>query len=233
MIYAMSDIHGKYDRYIAMLEKIKFSDEDSLFILGDVVDRGEDPIKVLKDMMERPNVFPIMGNHDLLALQVLRKLSVEITAENYDCQINSDDMQMLIDWMNEGGAPTIEQFRRLPVEECEDILNYIAEFSMYDTIDVGEKTFILVHAGLGNFRPDKKLSEYTQYELMMMRTDPFAVYFEDESVFIVSGHTPTYYFSGKSEILITESSICIDCGACFSHGKLACICLDTMEEFYV
>ena len=32
MIYAMSDIHGKYDRYIAMLEKIKFSDACPVFV---------------------------------------------------------------------------------------------------------------------------------------------------------------------------------------------------------
>ena len=40
MLYVMSDIHGEYERYLAMLEQIAFSQDDTLFVLGDVVDRG-------------------------------------------------------------------------------------------------------------------------------------------------------------------------------------------------
>ena len=36
MTYAMSDLHGESGRYQAMLERIRFSPEDALFILGDV-----------------------------------------------------------------------------------------------------------------------------------------------------------------------------------------------------
>ena len=36
MTYVMSDLHGMYDRFIAMLEKIDFSDSDELFIIGAV-----------------------------------------------------------------------------------------------------------------------------------------------------------------------------------------------------
>ena len=61
MIYAMSDLHGCYDLYIKMLDKINFSDEDTLYILGDVTDRGEDGIKILQDMMKRKNGGVIIG----------------------------------------------------------------------------------------------------------------------------------------------------------------------------
>ena len=47
MIYAMSDLHGCYDKYIKMPEKINFGDDDTLYILGDIVDRGPDGIKIL------------------------------------------------------------------------------------------------------------------------------------------------------------------------------------------
>lgn len=40
MRYLVSDIHGCFDQYQALLEKIRFSDEDELYVLGDVVDRG-------------------------------------------------------------------------------------------------------------------------------------------------------------------------------------------------
>lgn len=70
MIYVISDIHGCYHEYIELLKKINFCDEDELYVLGDVVDRGPDPIKVLQDMMLRANVYPILGNHDYMALKV-------------------------------------------------------------------------------------------------------------------------------------------------------------------
>lgn len=47
-IYAMSDIHGNYDTFISMLKKIKFDNEDTLYIIGDAIDRGPDSIKNIK-----------------------------------------------------------------------------------------------------------------------------------------------------------------------------------------
>lgn len=38
--YVMSDIHGCYEEYRKMLDKIRFSKEDILYILGDILDRG-------------------------------------------------------------------------------------------------------------------------------------------------------------------------------------------------
>ena len=43
----MSDIHGEYGKYIQMLNKIGFSDSDTLYIIGDVIDRGADGIRIL------------------------------------------------------------------------------------------------------------------------------------------------------------------------------------------
>ena len=51
--YCMSDIHGNYEGYQKLLEKIHFSDLDVLYVLGDVVDRGKASMKVLQDMMMR------------------------------------------------------------------------------------------------------------------------------------------------------------------------------------
>ena len=64
MRYIVSDIHGCYEQYLALLEKIHFFEADELYVLGDVVDRGPEPIKVLQDMMKRPNVIFILGNHE-------------------------------------------------------------------------------------------------------------------------------------------------------------------------
>ena len=58
MYYAMSDIHGCFDKYQEMLELIEFVPRDTLYVLGDVIDRGPDGIRILQDMNTRPNVFP-------------------------------------------------------------------------------------------------------------------------------------------------------------------------------
>ena len=83
MNYVISDIHGHYDKYRKMLEVIDFKDYDVLYVLGDVLDRGPDGIKVLQDMMFRPNVIPILGNHEYMAMVTLSWMAKEVTEEYF------------------------------------------------------------------------------------------------------------------------------------------------------
>ena len=53
-----------------MFDKIELKDDDTIFVLGDVIDRGNNPIKILQDMMHRTSVVPLLGNHDYMALRV-------------------------------------------------------------------------------------------------------------------------------------------------------------------
>lgn len=43
----MSDIHGNYKKFRLMLERIDFKEEDTLYILGDVIDRGTKGLSIL------------------------------------------------------------------------------------------------------------------------------------------------------------------------------------------
>ena len=113
MIYVMSDLHGCYDKYKQMLEKIQFNSNDTLYILGDIVDRGDEGIKILLDMMQRSNVVPLLGNHEFMAYSVLKKYNVEITAENYNKHLDSESIEMFENWMFNGGIPTCQAFSRL------------------------------------------------------------------------------------------------------------------------
>ena len=74
MRYVISDIHGCYEEYRELLEKIHLTDNDMLYILGDTLDKGPEPIKVLQDLMCRKNVIYIIGNHDYLFLYFMQKL---------------------------------------------------------------------------------------------------------------------------------------------------------------
>ena len=79
MTYVISDIHGDFERYEKMLDLINFDEErDVLFVLGNTLDFGEDSFKLLLDMSSRPNVYPIMGEHEYIALPLLKKLSGDI-----------------------------------------------------------------------------------------------------------------------------------------------------------
>ena len=55
-VYLCSDLHGQYDLYIKMLDDIGFSQDDHLYILGDIIDRGPKSIEILQDVMNRNNV---------------------------------------------------------------------------------------------------------------------------------------------------------------------------------
>lgn len=227
MIYVMSDLHGCFDRYRAMLDKINFNAEDTLYILGDVVDRGEDGIKIILDMMSRPNVIPVIGNHEYMAYKVLKSLKTEVKEDNYESL--SGDYFL---WMQDGGRPTLEAFLRLSEDDRARVLEYIGEFDLYDELVVGDNKFLLVHGGLGNFDKEKALDEYDIHDLIWERPDYDAVYFDDK--FLVTGHTPTLMidpnYAGK--IYKKHNHIAIDCGAVFDIA-LGSVCLDTLEEFYI
>lgn len=82
MVYVMSDLHGEYKKYLQILEQIGFTDDDTLYVLGDMVDRGPEPVKLLQDMASSENVYFLKGNHEGMASFVLCKLNVEITQDN-------------------------------------------------------------------------------------------------------------------------------------------------------
>lgn len=231
MLYAMSDLHGEYKKYLAMLEKIKFSQEDTLYLLGDLVDRGPEPVKILQDIMQRPNVYPLMGNHEVMAVYILKQLLLEVTEETIS-QVDAYLMENIMMWQRNGGGVTLEQFQALLPRERRQLLELMEGFGWYETVDVGERGFLLVHAGLGNYRPGKKLEEYSLEELTIARPDYQTQYFPDDSIYVLSGHTPTKLLSGKWEIYHSHNNIVLDCGAAIG-GRLACLCLDTMEEFYL
>lgn len=233
MIYAMSDLHGEREKFRKMLELISFSDDDELYILGDVVDRGPDPAGLLQDLCVMPNAYCIMGNHELMAIQILRILLEEISESNYDTRITAQVMKNMLEWQVDGGTSTIESFRRLSNDRRMDLLDFMEDFSPYEVVDAGGKSFILVHSGLGNYSPDKALEDYTPEELVQIRPNFGEDIFGDRDLRIVCGHTPTLALNGKAEIYHEKSYIDIDCGACFEGGRLACLRLDDMSEFYV
>ena len=71
MVYCMSDIHGEWDRFKKMLELIQFSEQDELYIIGDVIDRYPQGIDILFEIMNHTNMYMILGNHEQMLLDTL------------------------------------------------------------------------------------------------------------------------------------------------------------------
>lgn len=230
--YVISDIHGEYDRFLELLDKIKLGEEDILYILGDVLDRGPHPIRTLLLLMEMPNAVCLAGNHELMALECLEFLMKEIT----DMSIGELDEKMLgnlVTWQYNGSRTTIEEFRALSREMQSSVIDFLKEFSIYEELSVNGKDYLLVHGGLGNYKPEKDIEDYSLKELIWDRAEYDISYFED--VYVVTGHTPTQEISGNPRpgyIFRGNNHIAIDCGCNRPDGRLGAICLDTGEEFY-
>lgn len=225
----MSDIHGHYAKYRAMLAEIHFSSADTLYILGDVIDRGPDGVKILQDMMERPNIIPILGNHELTAAVCLPWLMEEVTDQSFN-SLSEDIIAALGEWIANGGTTTLRGLKNLTQQERGKILEYLQEMALYEEVTVGGRAFLLVHAGLDNFSPNKPLGEYELTDFLFGRPGADTSYYPDKTV--IFGHTPTRLLSGKDRIFNNGTVFDIDCGCAFG-GPLGCLCLETMEEIYV
>lgn len=230
--YAISDIHGEYDMFLELLERIKLKDTDTLYILGDILDRGPHPIKVLQKLMEMPNAICLVGNHELMALECLEFLCREITKESID-EMDSGMIGNLLSWQGNGSVTTTDEFHKLDREAREDVIEFLRELLIYEELTVNGKDYLLVHAGLGNYSPEKQIEDYSLKELVWDRADYETQYFDD--IYVVAGHTPTQYIEGNPKpgyIYRKNNHIAIDCQCYVPGGRLAAICLDTGEEFY-
>ena len=241
MTYAISDIHGCYDKYRKMLKELNFTDRDVLYVLGDVLDRGAQPVEVLRDMSMRANVIPIMGNHEFVAHNILKNLLLnDITEENIKEFFGTEEAMMrfaqdLEAWGNDGGTTTIKGFGKLNNDERSFLIEYLEEFSLFEAVKVNGKNFLLTHAGIPEGAKLKTLRNYMAYDFLVAKTDYSKRYFDN--VYLVTGHIPTFILSPKhrGKIYCNNNHIAIDTGAVFTHesGVLGCICLDTFDEFYV
>ncbi len=235
MTYICADIHGHYEKYQALLKAISLKDSDTLYVLGDVIDRGPNGVKILRDMMDRPNVIPILGNHEFTAAVCLSWLMEEITDTSL-ARLTGTQLAAAQEWIANGGTPTLKALRGLSQSERQDILDYLREMDLYAEVEVNGRSFVLTHAGLAHFAPDKPLEEYELEDFLFVRPAPESVYWPDKT--LIFGHTPTRIFweaagePPKDEILHGKGFIDIDCG-CGFDGRLGCLCLDSMEEIYV
>jgi serine/threonine protein phosphatase 1 len=228
MNYVISDVHGCYELFLRILDKIRFSDGDTLYLLGDAADRGPDGISLLLDVMHRKNVVPFLGNHEDMFRRVIRNHENRLSLDE-----RPDARRTFINWTERnGGEVTWRAYLALPEDKQKSIREYLMGLRHFLDLTVNRRRFLLVHAGVGEYARDKRPEDCDLMDLIWTRMDYSKVYYEDR--YLVTGHTPTALIdpdcSGK--IFRRNNHIVVDCGAVYL-GTLGCLCLDTMEEIYV
>ena len=100
-MYCIGDIHGCHAQWQAMLRALDFSpSRDTLYVLGDMVNRGPDSAEVLRSMMAlEGSVHCLLGNHDIHLLAVsqgVRKLHPQDTLAGV---LEARDAPQMIEWL--------------------------------------------------------------------------------------------------------------------------------------
>ncbi len=232
MNYVVADIHGCYKEYMELINRINLSEiKDHLYILGDALDRGPEPMKVLLDMIGRQNVTYIIGNHDYLFLYFVGKMGLDLSKVD---DMSVDDISDFYAYLEDGGLTTIDKFMQLTYEEKQAVCEYLEKANVYNVIQIHDKKYVLVHAGIRNFKEEVLLENHDLLDFICERTDYQKRYYQDKNTYMITGHTPTMYINADSspEVYIGNGHIAIDCG-CVYGGRLASYCLETGKITYV
>ncbi|HBA88849.1 MAG TPA: serine/threonine protein phosphatase [Geobacter sp.] len=137
--YAVGDVHGCCRTLEKMVEEaLRLEKNDTLYLLGDYIDRGPDSKGVLDYLMQLSetgfDIRPLLGNHEEMLLQ----------------SAAGDDMSRRI-WYFNGGFKTVQQFGvDAPTEIPPRYLDFLCKLPRVLSTD----RYVLVHAGLDFSTPD-------------------------------------------------------------------------------
>ena len=230
MIYVSSDLHGyPLEKFKALLKKAGFCDDDFLYVIGDVIDRGKEGVKILEWLISKRNALLILGNHEdmLLACDFLFDEAVE---EGFTTVL-PNRLRALEVWKHNGAEPTINGMDILPAKRRERILEYLRAAPIYATVTAGGRKYVLVHGGLGGYEEGKPLSDYFPHDLIWTRPTLDMEYSTEFTTVI--GHTPTHFYGSRhrGKMLRTKTWINIDTGAA-AGGSPMLLRLDDLAVFY-
>ena len=140
--YVTSDAHGHLRALAHAFEMAQPGADDTVFVLGDMIDRGPDPVGVLRLMQQLPNVHVLMGNHESMLVNAL---------------VKGDAMER-VTWEMNGGFATTTAFAGLADSDRIELLDWLANLPVFGIADVIDRRpsfggrlsrpYILTHAGI-------------------------------------------------------------------------------------
>lgn len=206
---AISDIHGCLDSFKALLQQIELTKEDTLFLLGDYIDRGPNSKGVIDHIWYLQEsgytVHCLLGNHEKMLLDEYHPRESFYRA--YPEALRSFGVQHVAD---------------IP----EEYIEWMDELDAYLEID----GYILVHAGL-SFKSNNPLAD--RKSMIWIRDWQTTIDKEwlGDRV-IVHGHTPLYRKKIIKSLKKLEEMpvINIDAGCCFTYKGMGYLCALDLDE---
>ena len=198
-VIAIGDIHGCATALRKLIEIIEPRSNDTLVILGDCVDRGPESAQVIEQILalrEECRLIPLLGNHEEMMLNFL------------------DGRPQPDDWLQCGGAATVESYRDANGELVPAPLEHVDFIRTWGDCFETE-THFFVH---GNYEPDRPLSQQ-HWKTMRWKSLKLGIPERHESgKTAIVGHS-----SQKSgEILDIGHLVCIDT-FCWGGGWLTAL----------
>lgn len=226
MVYVLSDIHGNERRFASVLEQIRLQPEDTLYVLGDVVDRHPGGIRLLRRIMAMPNAKMLLGNHEYMMLRAL--------GCPYDDYV--DNGNALAHWYRNGGQVTHDHWKRIRRSLRGEIAAYLQALPLSFDIRVNGTDYKLVHgAPPEEYVPEPRYANENHFTVWKRLTPEE---YPRRDYVLIFGHTPTKHYQDcrPMEIWRGDGKIGIDCGSGrpegSESGRLACLRLDDGAVFY-
>ena len=229
MTYVLSDIHGNLQRFESIMEQINLQPLDSLYILGDVVDRFPDGIKILRRIMKMPNVKMLLGNHEHMMLNAI--------GDYFDVQSHKymGDRELRL-WYRNGGQVTHEYLKHIRKDLRAEVFAYLRQLPLNLDVEVNGIKYKLVHGSpvenyMTSYYYSSKYSTIAEFAVWERWNETMPV---PDGYVMIFGHTPTIHFNPDEpwSIWSCGEAIGIDCGSGYADGRLCCLRLDDMTVFY-
>ncbi|MEX1237696.1 MAG: symmetrical bis(5'-nucleosyl)-tetraphosphatase [Pseudomonadales bacterium] len=98
--FVIGDIQGCYDELRELLANIKFDqDKDTLWLVGDLINRGPKNVETLQYLMALPRVHTVLGNHDLHLLAVASGIRSTSQGDTISDLLESTRLDEFVDWL--------------------------------------------------------------------------------------------------------------------------------------
>jgi serine/threonine protein phosphatase 1 len=212
---AISDIHGCLKTFRALVEeKVQLTQADTLYLLGDYIDRGPDSKGVIDYILHLQNsgytVQCLTGNHEQMLLDAFK-----------------DSSKKLLFWRN-GGKQTLESYGLALYEfQFHPHVDFFRNLKWFIQLD----DYILVHAGL-NF---KEPEPFYDRQAMVWIRDWYHKIDKTQlnGKIIVHGHTPQSVSSIKAmkHNMAKNQYMNIDAG-CFLNKKMCALDLTNRKLYF-
>lgn len=158
--YCISDVHGRYSDLMRLLDAAGVSDDDHIFVLGDIVDRGPETRRCLRWAMSAPDNFTfLMGNHEDMLASYLATFACDgaradwfgVTEHPWTYNTSRTESLLLAETVAFGEH---ERLRRWYVGDVLPWLRRLAPFATARVDSRGkDRDFLMVHAGVEVSRP--------------------------------------------------------------------------------